>query len=342
MKAKLGYRELYELFAASYFTKSGSLVTKKLKTFGIEFRPSEELISFRDKLLSNQSVSVKVVLSFLSELSTGRCFFFARPHENDEIIELEQEIDYIEKNFQTLLSVFKKNYLLNLLHLESLEDLSTADVEKAIHSIKDATKLTRWFLIQLALFPDTALDLLLSGIETLIKTYVSSKLRNVNLPVAKRLLKKKQIVFEAFENYAEYYSLPIKGKNVFLSFQNSLPHNSFGNVDIPEMGWLVIMGTSEITEDFAYQVSMESWLNDCLKALSDDNRSKIIKILSKGPREQREIVSLLNLGKSTVSHHIGVLRGAGFVVDTPDHRHLQLNKERIEKFLKEFRRYIYD
>jgi DNA-binding transcriptional ArsR family regulator len=49
------------------------------------------------------------------------------------------------------------------------------------------------------------------------------------------------------------------------------------------------------------------------KAVSDGSRLRILRLLSAGPASFTEIVTFMNLSKSTVNHHLVVLRAAGLV-----------------------------
>jgi DNA-binding transcriptional ArsR family regulator len=56
-----------------------------------------------------------------------------------------------------------------------------------------------------------------------------------------------------------------------------------------------------------------SWLVKTYKALSDQRRLRILRRLSEGETTLDELTDLLGLSKSTVHHHMSVLRGAGLV-----------------------------
>lgn len=56
-----------------------------------------------------------------------------------------------------------------------------------------------------------------------------------------------------------------------------------------------------------------SWLVRLYKALSDDKRLRILRRLGEGPTSLDELTEMLGLTKSTVHHHIGLLRGAGLI-----------------------------
>ncbi len=56
-----------------------------------------------------------------------------------------------------------------------------------------------------------------------------------------------------------------------------------------------------------------SWLLRTYKALSDERRLRILRRLSEGETTLDELTDLLELSKSTVHHHISILRGAGLI-----------------------------
>jgi DNA-binding transcriptional ArsR family regulator len=56
-----------------------------------------------------------------------------------------------------------------------------------------------------------------------------------------------------------------------------------------------------------------SWLVRTYKALSDERRLRILRRLSESPASLDDLVEMLGLTKSTVHHHITLLRGAGLI-----------------------------
>lgn len=56
-----------------------------------------------------------------------------------------------------------------------------------------------------------------------------------------------------------------------------------------------------------------SWLVRTYKALSDERRLRILRRLSESPTSLDDLSDMLDLSKSTVHHHIALLRGAGLV-----------------------------
>jgi DNA-binding transcriptional ArsR family regulator len=64
-----------------------------------------------------------------------------------------------------------------------------------------------------------------------------------------------------------------------------------------------------------------SWLVDYYKALGDDKRIRLLTILAEGEASLTELVDRLDLAKSTVHHHLRMLRTAGFVRVTVGDEH---------------------
>lgn len=75
---------------------------------------------------------------------------------------------------------------------------------------------------------------------------------------------------------------------------------------------LVIYG---ITDEFIESdpEAPPSWLVRTYKALSDERRLRILRRLGQGETSLDELTNMLGLSKSTVHHHISILRGAGLV-----------------------------
>ena len=56
-----------------------------------------------------------------------------------------------------------------------------------------------------------------------------------------------------------------------------------------------------------------SWLVRTYKALGDERRLRIMRRLGEGPASLDDLTEMLDLSKSTVHHHIALLRGAGLI-----------------------------
>jgi ArsR family transcriptional regulator len=61
-------------------------------------------------------------------------------------------------------------------------------------------------------------------------------------------------------------------------------------------------------------------LAEGLKVLADEHRLAIVALLARGELCVCHLVEILGLPQSTVSHHVGVLRRAGLVLDRRDPR----------------------
>lgn len=55
------------------------------------------------------------------------------------------------------------------------------------------------------------------------------------------------------------------------------------------------------------------WLVDYYKALGDEKRLRILGILAEGPTSLTELAQRIEVAKSTVHHHLGLLRAAGLI-----------------------------
>jgi ArsR family transcriptional regulator len=56
------------------------------------------------------------------------------------------------------------------------------------------------------------------------------------------------------------------------------------------------------------------------RALADENRLRIVEMLSSGERCVCDLTSALDLGQSLLSHHLKTLKDAGLVTDRRDGR----------------------
>ncbi len=67
-----------------------------------------------------------------------------------------------------------------------------------------------------------------------------------------------------------------------------------------------------------------------LKALSDPNRIRILKMLEVKPLCVCEITEVLQLATSTVSKHLSLLRDAGFIIDEKDGKWVNYHLDETE------------
>lgn len=56
-------------------------------------------------------------------------------------------------------------------------------------------------------------------------------------------------------------------------------------------------------------------LNNAFKALSDPTRRKILELLSEKDRNAGEIAEYFDISKPSISHHLGILKNAGLIID---------------------------
>ena len=86
--------------------------------------------------------------------------------------------------------------------------------------------------------------------------------------------------------------------------------------------WVLILEQAE-TRVFVYPIADEHMTADCdapspwivktYKALSDEKRIRVLRRLATGPAGFQELVEYLDAAKSTVHHHLRVLRSARLV-----------------------------
>jgi ArsR family transcriptional regulator len=75
---------------------------------------------------------------------------------------------------------------------------------------------------------------------------------------------------------------------------------------------------------------------DMLKALAEENRLKIVTLLSKGSLCVCEIEKEVKLPQNLVSHHLGVLKEAGIIENCRcgKNNYYSLNRAAIKDFIK--------
>ena len=76
---------------------------------------------------------------------------------------------------------------------------------------------------------------------------------------------------------------------------------------------------------------------DVFKALCDENRVKIVKLLSSKPKCVCEIEKALRLKQNLVSHHLSVLKEAGLVENCRcgKNNYYSLNNKKLDKVAKQ-------
>ncbi len=84
--------------------------------------------------------------------------------------------------------------------------------------------------------------------------------------------------------------------------------------------------------------------NLAFAALANPTRRRLLEILVQGPRTAGELAQEFELSRPAVSEHLGILRQAELVQDTPNgrKRHYQLSRQKFQEFndwLEPFRQY---
>jgi DNA-binding transcriptional ArsR family regulator len=88
--------------------------------------------------------------------------------------------------------------------------------------------------------------------------------------------------------------------------------------------WVIITETGS-TKILCYGASVDieedpdappAWVVKVYKALGDEKRLRILGVLREGPTSLSDLTQRLELSKSTVHHHLGMLRAAGLVLVT--------------------------
>lgn len=76
------------------------------------------------------------------------------------------------------------------------------------------------------------------------------------------------------------------------------------------------------------------------KAFSDQNRVKILKMLSEGPKNVSTVADQLNVEENLASHHLRVLYSLGLLKNNKKGRQVyyDLNKAKIVKVLKDLKK----
>ena len=77
-----------------------------------------------------------------------------------------------------------------------------------------------------------------------------------------------------------------------------------------------------ITEPTALNAQNGRHLNKFFKALSDETRRRILRLLNEGDRTVGEIVGNFHLSQPTISRHLSVLKEANLVVDQRQGQHV--------------------
>lgn len=76
-------------------------------------------------------------------------------------------------------------------------------------------------------------------------------------------------------------------------------------------------------------------LGKTFKALSDENRRKILNMLKNGPLSAGEIAEKFNMTNATVSYHLSILKDSGLIVSSRDKNFIyyELNASVFEELI---------
>ncbi|MGO1581486.1 MAG: autorepressor SdpR family transcription factor [Peptoniphilaceae bacterium] len=76
-------------------------------------------------------------------------------------------------------------------------------------------------------------------------------------------------------------------------------------------------------------------LGKTFKALSDENRRKILNMLKSGPLSAGEIAEKFNMTNATVSYHLSILKDSGLIVSNRDKNFIyyELNASVFEELI---------
>jgi DNA-binding transcriptional ArsR family regulator len=135
-----------------------------------------------------------------------------------------------------------------------------------------------------------------------------------------------KIMGKTFQNrgpYETFYFVPsllIPGRSFRLFYENGTKHNK----------QILVCSIREEEKDTKDTVV-------ALKALSDETRYQILKLLSKnGPMKGQDIVKQMQLAPSTISHHMSELKESGLITEEPvkTSKYYGLSSNRLKEVLK--------
>lgn len=345
-----GYFEIYDLTMAINFSFNTGPVEKVLKTLGVEYRPSRELLKFKGILSSNMNWSMRMYTTCMNELGVIAPILFPirQKMQDGTIVTIEESLDISEESLGLLRERFinvlaSRRLNVSYDELSRLLEVDPNLVARKIEEIEGISKDTVWFINQLLFFPKTALDFLETNTLKLLKIYEESGLRNTNISLVKNFLGEYSlsVIKDSLKNYLDYYDLvPDEdfetGKPFYVALQNSVSRSNSGLMTYPNFN-LLIMGVEEITKDFAGKIPVEQRLKSVLKVISDETRFKILKFLSSKPATQKEIVEYTGLTKSTISYHISLMFKASLIDIDMFNNVATVRNETVKRLVKETR-----
>ncbi|AFK07526.1 MULTISPECIES: winged helix-turn-helix domain-containing protein [Mesotoga] len=346
MEIITGYFEIYDLTMAIQFSLNTGPVEKVLKTLGVDYEPSSQLLEFRETLLKDEEWSTRMYITFMNELGVMAPILFPiRQKLQDGMqVTIEESLNVTEEGIELIRDRFIQVFAdrrLKISHDELNRMISEEPqkVSKAIEAIGGVSPDTVWFVHQLLFFPKTAMDFLSSKTMKILNYYEGSGLRDLNTRLVKGYIESSssQKIKDAFSNYLDYYDIVLdETKPVYITLQNSVPHTNSGLMTYPTFH-LLIMGLEEVTEDFSGRIPQEVRLRSLLKVLSDETRFKILKRLSKEPALQKDLVEFTGLAKSTISYHMGLLFKSSLIDVDPFSSIICVRKETVRRAAADIR-----
>ncbi|WP_214060267.1 MULTISPECIES: helix-turn-helix transcriptional regulator [unclassified Mesotoga] len=346
MELITGYFEIYDLTMAIQFSLNTGPVEKVLKTLGVDYEPSTQLMEFRGDLLRDTEWSTRMYITFMNELGVMAPILFPirQKLQDGMFVTIEESLNIAEEGVKLIRDRFIRVFAerrLKISHdeLNRMIHENPQKVSQAIEAIGGISADTVWFINQLLFFPKTAMDFLSSNTLKILNYYERSGLRELNMRLVKGYVENSspQRIRDAFSNYLDYYGITLdESKPLYITLQNSVPHTNSGVMTYPTFH-LLIMGLEEVTEDFSGRIPKEVRLRSLLKVLSDETRFKILKKLNNEPALQRDLVEFTGLAKSTISYHIGLLFKSSLIDVDPFNSVIYVRKETISRAAADIR-----
>lgn len=343
MKIVAGYFEIYDLMMAIYYAFHSEPVRKSLKSLGVDFDPTPELLAFRNAILKESDWSTRIYTTFMNEFGVISPVLFPVKHKMvdgtavkiEESIELTPDLmEIIRDRFITVLAVRRLN--MKSQELKKLLETSPFTVTEKVEEIEGISADSKWFVNQLLLFPVKAIEFLTSNTRKILKIYEKTGLRSKNLRKVNDFFSSTdpKVIKNSISNYLDYYDLiPDASRPLYVTLQNSVPRSNSGLMSYPTFH-LLIMGVEEITKDFIRKIPQEYKLKNLLKAIGDNSRFEILRYLATKPSTQKELADFTGLNKSTISYHINLLFKASLIDIDVFNNVITLRKETLRKLSK--------
>lgn len=148
----------------------------------------------------------------------------------------------------------------------------------------------------------------------------------IPLDIAQEIMGKK---FHRVSSYSKYYFIP----SYFIYPHNIRIFNNEALVLIFSYG-----------SDVSSQEKMVEKIDSSLRVISDKTRLRILKQLISGKSYGKVIASRLKLTTATISHHLDILKDAGFVEEerTKNVKYFSCNVSKVEEVIYELEDYLFN